>query len=500
LTAAASLFHRTAIGAAWMVAWRMVTRTLGLASTLVLARILLPADFGLLAMATTFSAAVEALSQIGVQDALIRHPNSERLLDTGFTLQLGRGIATGLVVALAAPGAAAWFIEPRLIPLLLILAGCAVVAGTENIGIIAFRRDMRFERQFLLLSGPRLLQAAITIPLALLLQSYWALVAGIVVSRLVRTAMTYVLHSYRPKLSLTGWRELGQFSFWTWVSALAGLVWDRCDPFVLGPELGAGFLGLYVQSVELATLPTTELVIPAADALLAGFSVSQRQGRSTAALAPTAALVLMTAIFPLVITVSCGAGDIVAVLLGQNWARAQDLVAILAWQGVVAPFGFVIGVTLVAHGLVRRNFIANSIAAAIKLTGLTVTVMLTRRLDIIAWVIVGCVSCEAVVFYGLLPRDARGSLRQLLAGLTRASLAAAAAMWVLWELGLAWRGQSAWGLPALADGLLIGLVTLFVYFAALLGAWLAVGRPPGPEQRLLSLAAASTATLRARLR
>src|SRR5580704_14856155 len=99
-----------------MVAWRALTRVLGLASTLVLARVLVPADFGLLAMATSFAAGIEALSQLGLQDALVRHPDGERLHDVAFTLQLARGLATGLVVALAAPLAAWWFAEPRLGP------------------------------------------------------------------------------------------------------------------------------------------------------------------------------------------------------------------------------------------------------------------------------------------------------------------------------------------------------------------------------------------------
>src|SRR5579863_6168139 len=79
MTSGASLLRRTAVGASWMVAWRALTRLLGLVSTLVLARVLVPADFGLLAMATSFAAAVEALSQLGLQDALVRHPDGERL-------------------------------------------------------------------------------------------------------------------------------------------------------------------------------------------------------------------------------------------------------------------------------------------------------------------------------------------------------------------------------------------------------------------------------------
>jgi O-antigen/teichoic acid export membrane protein len=488
VTPAATLLRQTAIGAGWMVAWRMVTRLLGLASTLVLARVLMPADFGLLAMATSFAFAVEALSQFGLQDALVRHPEGDRLRDTGFTLQLLRGLLTAAALALAAPAAAWWFAEPRLVAVLLVLAGCALLAGAENIGIVAFRRDMRFDRQFALLSVPRLLQVATAIPLALLLHSYWALLAGIVVARLARTAMTYGVHPYRPRLSLAGWRELAGFSLWTWAGSLAGIVWDRCDPFVLGPRIGAGMLGIYVQALELASLPATELILPAAEALFAGFSAAQRQdGDSSLHHAPMVALALLMGILPLIITLSCGSGDVVAALLGPNWTQAGGLVAILAWQGVFAPFAYVIGVTLVANGLVRRNFVANAVTSALKLAALVAAVSLTARLDIVAAVTVGCVAAEAVVFLLLLPRGATGRLAALGFGFARAALAAGVAVAVLAALGLAWQPPAQASLPAFAHGLLIGAVTLASYGAALLAAWAIAGCPDGPERRLLGL-------------
>ena len=73
-----SISNRTVIGAGWLVAWRMVTRALGLVSTLVLARILVPADFGLVAMATSFSSSVGALSELGISEALVRRQENER--------------------------------------------------------------------------------------------------------------------------------------------------------------------------------------------------------------------------------------------------------------------------------------------------------------------------------------------------------------------------------------------------------------------------------------
>src|SRR5258708_3844192 len=142
-----SIAHRTAIGASWMILWRMATRGLGLLSTLVLARILAPADFGLVAIATTYVAAFDALSVTGLQDAVIRSAQQDRrLLDTAFSLSTIRGFVNGAVIAASAPLAADYFAEPRLLPVLFVLAGLAMLEGVENIGVVEFRRDLRFDR------------------------------------------------------------------------------------------------------------------------------------------------------------------------------------------------------------------------------------------------------------------------------------------------------------------------------------------------------------------
>src|SRR3954462_12157663 len=111
----ASILAKTARGAGWVVAWRMITRTLGPPRPPGLVRLLAPADFGLVALATSFSVAIEAFSWIGTEEGVIRHqaPTAE-VYDTAFTIALLRGSLVGLAIAAAAYPGAAFFGEPRL--------------------------------------------------------------------------------------------------------------------------------------------------------------------------------------------------------------------------------------------------------------------------------------------------------------------------------------------------------------------------------------------------
>jgi lipopolysaccharide exporter len=472
----------------WLVLWRMVTRVLGLVSTLVLARILVPADFGLLAMASTFAAAIDSLSQLGLQDALVRHIADDRkLFDTAFTLQAGRAMVTSGIIVFAAPVASWWFNEPRLLPMLLVLAAGSIVAGLENVGIIEFRREMRFDMQFKLLSIPRLLQVATTIPLAIAMQSYWALMIGIIVAKLARTIMTYIVHPYRPALRITGWRELAGFSFWTWTTCVAAVVWDRCDPFVVGPVVGTARLGVYLLAFEVAILPVSELIAPAADALFAGFASAQKQGAASIQHAARVALMLLMGIVPLIVTISCASGYVVAALLGPKWLEAQPLIAILAWQCVFSPFSYVCSVALVAHGRVRLNFIGNVIASAVKLAALLITVSVTSQLTIIAAVTAACVAAESAVFLLLLTRVGDLRLRRVAGGVCRIALATGVTLIAVQQSGFAWQRIDMPVLPALIGGGLIGCAVAGIYAAALYGIWLMSRRPEGPELDMMKI-------------
>jgi lipopolysaccharide exporter len=490
------LRSKTFMGVVWLVMWRLLTRIVGLGSTLVLARVLLPGDFGLLGMATAFSASMDALSVLGLGDALVRRRGEgKELYDTAFTLQLARSLVTASLLLALSPVAASWFNEPRLIPVLAVLAAASAISGFENIGIVEFRRALRFDVQFKLLLWPRLFQVMITIILAILLHSYWALLWGILATKISRTALTYWFHPHRPKLQLAGWRELVSFSFWTWATGLASLVWDRSDPFVLGPRLGATSLGLYLVANDTALLPVTEVVIPASDALSAGFAAAQKDGRSSVYLAPKVATTMMLLLTPFIMIISCASGDIVAVLLGPKWQAAQPLVAIMVWQCLMSPFSFSCSAVLVANGFVRHNFVGNLTVSVIKLALLLVMVRLTQDLALFAAASAICVALESIVFIVLLKHAAGVDLREVKGGLSRIAFSCVVTLIILATFQFGWTVPHTGPLASFSHGLMIGVITMTSYAALIAVTWKLAGSGDGPEKWAITLIAPKLRTL-----
>ena len=318
-----NIVNRVITGAAWMVAFRMFSRGIGIASTLVLARLLDTTDFGIVAIAFTISAALNSVSNVGVTENLVRYKTVGRPeLDTGFTIQLVKGVITGALLLAAAPIAASWFSEPRLTNVIYVLAIIFALSGIENIGIINFRRDMRFDREFQLSIIERVLTFAATLTAALLLRSYWALVIGMLVAKIVRVIATYVMEPYRPKLGLHAWGELAGFSMWMWLSSLVYIVWIRADPLVVGSQVSKAVLGLYVVALDIALLPATEIMEPIGAVLFAGFAAEHNAGSDPRGKTFSLAVSLMTVMAPIALIISAASTEIVGVLLGPKVERS----------------------------------------------------------------------------------------------------------------------------------------------------------------------------------
>ena len=485
----ASLAVRTARGAGWIIIWRMSTRLLGIASTVVLVRLLPPADFGLVALATSFSTAVEWLSSIGVNDSLVREARLDRpLYDTGFTLNLMRGLVMAIAIAAEAYPVATFFGDPRLANILLVLAVATFVSALENIGVVDFRRSLAFEMEFRLSVIPRVGAIIASIVGALLFRNYWALVVGIAVWRTLRLGLTYWMHPYRPRLTMRAWRQLIGFSFWSWLSAIVVLIRDRSDTVVIGRMFGAAMVGVYSVGWEIGTLTSTELVEPLTAALFAGFSEAKRTGTNVSegffkAISATFLLTL-----PMGVGMSQLADPVIHLAFGSPWVEAVPLVQVFALVCTLKVIAYFSAVLLNSQGLIHIQFRITCVSTVVRIALLFLLVSPFGLMGA-AMAVGGCIAVEEVLF--LVYTFRRFNLRaiELLRCTWRCVLATAVMAGVLYWLGIGWAviGDSAGAeVRALAVGTLVGVA---IYTLVLLSAWWAAGRPRGAETVFLGVLA-----------
>jgi len=488
-----SLATRAARGAGWVIFWRCVTRLLGTISTLVLVRLLVPGDFGLVALGATFSQSLDGLAEIGVDNALIREPSLDRTMyDTGFTLALIRGIVSSLLIVACAWPVARFFGEPRLVGVLLALAVATFMGAVENIGVIDFQRDLAFNREFNLLLAPRILGIVACIVTAYIWRTYWALVVGILTSRSARLACTYLMHDYRPHLSLRALSRLVGFSFWSWMLAWVSLIRERIDNFVIGRLLGAADVGLYSISWDVGFITFNELVAPICRVLFPGLTQVRNRGSDIADAYFRAVSATLLLTFPAGIGIALVADPLIRLAAGERWIAAIPLVQIFGIVGIFRVVTYMGATLLTVFGVLQVQF---SITMFMLLVRFGLLVVLIDRFGLVgAGFAVAIVAILEEICYLVLTFRRFGlRLTDLLRNNWRSAIATAVMAGAVVFL------KRALGTEATFLHLFAQIATgAVVYAAALLAAWLMAGRPRGAESVILNIAREAVRSLQRR--
>lgn len=339
-----------------MVAGRWAQRLLGLASTIVLARLLLPADFGLIAMAMLVIGALEVLAETGQQQAIIRMKEPTRAhYDTAWTVGLLIGLSVSMVLIVLAPLVAQYFADHRLVWIIRLLGLRAAIQACGNIGIVTFQRRLDFRSDVKIILLTKFGAFLVTMTFAYILQSYWALVVGTLAGSIISVLLSYAFSDYRPRASLRKVRAIWSFSTWALVTHIGVYAGERVDQAVLTVSSDASTVGAYTVGAELAALPTEELVVPPVRAL---YAVYARVADDRAALREhyLAALSFVAIVASATsVGVALVAADAAAVVLGQRWHAAIPLIPWLAIASGVLGVARSVNAVLLAAGYAWAN-------------------------------------------------------------------------------------------------------------------------------------------------
>lgn len=462
-------------GSLWMIAGRWVMRMIGLVSTVVLARILSPADFGLIAMVMLVYGLLETVSYAGVDMALMRAGHDGRAYyDTAWTVQVLQGLFIAGCLVASAPWIASYFNEPRAWSVVLWVAPRAVIDSLQNIGVVAFRKELDFAKEFRFNLYLKLLGFVVVVGTALWLRNYWALVFGTLFASVAGVVVSYLMHPYRPRLSLARIREIWSFSQWLMISRVGTFLNRKCDEFIVGGAAGATAMGSYHVANELATLPSNEVVMPIRRAMFPTLSkLEDRPEEFSQAVLSSFSAVSAACLF-IAFCLQALAPEVVAVVLGSKWS---DAVVVMRWMALFGGFSALVLVLEMPLWVMGKTHVS-AIQAWVELALLVPTLWWAVQ----AGGVEGAAATRAAVAVLMVPlmmaltaRTGSVSFRQLLLAVWR-PLAAALGMALIVVALPAW---PAW--PALVLLCLKGALCLILYPALLWSLWMASGRPVGAE-------------------
>jgi lipopolysaccharide exporter len=275
-------------GGSLLAAGTAVERLARLGRNMLLARIIAPDQFGLMAIVLAVLALLEAVTEVGVAQAVIQNKRGTTVefLNVAWWFGIGRGV---LVAALALPlaGPVADFYDlPELAPLLMVAPLSVVLIGLSSPRIYALQREFRFGASLVSIQGAGLIATVATVALGLWLQSVWALLWGTIIEAFLRFVLSFVVAPFRPSLR---WDPEARGELFLFTRGMAGLslltfLMMHADTFVLGKTVTVEALGLYTMAITLAAFPLmifSKVVQPLVVPLLARLQDDMAGMRST---------------------------------------------------------------------------------------------------------------------------------------------------------------------------------------------------------------------------
>jgi len=475
-----SLGKRVAKGAAWMVLKRLAFKGIGLISTLILVRLLAPDAFGLAAIASTAYDTLNAISDLSFSLALVKmkKPTREQY-DSAWTLTVLRGLLIGGAIFVTAPWIAEAMHEPRLVDITRVMALYPIIWGFENIGLIDYQRDLRFDRLFFYDVLGKVAGFLTVIPAALILHDAWAVVLGTIAPKIVQVPASYIMHPYRPRISFRAGGELLNFSKWLFATNIFNLINSYLIIILIGRIGGAGSVGLFRTAEQIGILPVSEVAAPIRGPMYAGYAkVLHDRERLCRHVVDGLALTLMI-ITPLSIGIVLTAQLIEQVALGAEWKGAAAFIQVCAFYALFEGIGEFTHNLYVVKDRQRRFVAIMGLTTAIRVV-LVVWAGFTYGVLAAAAMFAVTSFFSSAIWFGQLTVMIGLSLKRTFAAVWR-TFAATGIMsagvyyfLVVWPYADSTPGRVAELIIAVSMG---GLL----YIGSLFGLWQLCGRPEGPE-------------------
>jgi O-antigen/teichoic acid export membrane protein len=342
-----------------MVAMRLTVNVLGLASTVVLARLLTPQDFGLVALAGSAYTFFAMFGQFGFDIPLIQLQKADRsYYDTAWTANILVGVFVAVAMFSVGKLASVYFKDERIEYIVYSFSLLSMAKGFENIGVVNFRKQLLFGGEFLYFVVPKLTSLIVGVGAAFVLRNYWALVVGMIAAQLSGLLYSHFAQPFRPRLSLSRFSELFTFGKWILASKFLRFLTFNGIEIVVGRIQGPVAVGIFTMARRVSFIPSNEIAAPINRALFPSFAtISNEANRLRNAFRKTVSVTAILS-FPAAFGILAIADPLVYVVFGERWMPAAPVLGVMALVGVLYATNNIVEPVLMARGALKPLVLA----------------------------------------------------------------------------------------------------------------------------------------------
>ncbi len=331
-------YTRIAIkGVSWIATLRVATRALSFIKTIVLARVLLPSQFGAYGVALLVLGFLEVMTETGVNVILIQEKETDQYVNSAWIVSIIRGIIISLVIILLAPFIASFFHSPDSIKLLYAIGIVPFLRGFINPSVVKFQKELRFQKEFLYRFIIFFLDAVIAIIATIILRDPLGIIIGFIVGAIVEVVLSYIMVKPTPLFNINKeyFMKIIHRGKWVTGSGIFNYLFHNADNIIVGRLLGTMSLGIYQMGYSFSMLPITEIADVFSRVTFPVYTkIAEDKKRLRKAFIRTT-LVITGLALPFGLLLYLFPREIVSLVLGEKWAAAAPILPVLGIFGVI---------------------------------------------------------------------------------------------------------------------------------------------------------------------
>ncbi len=322
----------------WLLILKMSVNIIGLLKLFILARLLVPNDFGVMGIAFLIIAILDTFSETGLHTALVQMKDDiKEYLNTVWSISIIKGFILYVILFISAPYVAIFFKSPESTAIIRVVGIAIIIRSFENIGAVYFHKELEFNKHFICRFSSTIANFSVAVFAAFTLRSVWALVFGQLAECITGVVTSYLLHHYKPRfnLDLNKAKKLFGFGKWVFGSSILLFIFTQGDDFLVGKLLGVTALGFYQMAYRISSMPTTEITRVISKVAYPAYSkIQDNLPRLRDAYLKILRLTAFLS-FPISGLIVSLAPHLTLVILGEKWNPMVPCMQVLALYGLI---------------------------------------------------------------------------------------------------------------------------------------------------------------------
>lgn len=325
-------------GVSWVGAYRASSRLIAFVKTAIIARILLPAQFGIFGIAGLILTLLETLTETGINIFLVQEEdNVDSYIDTAWVVSIVRGVLIALAMIFLTPFIVSFFRVPEAKDILFLTSLVPLLRGFINPAIAKFQKELMFDKEFRFKLPIYVIESVVAVALAFLTHEASSFIWGMIAGATIEILLSFIIVRPVPRFSFEAIKIKRVVDRGKWVTAFGAFdyLFQNLDDFAVGKFLGKSPLGFYQVAYKISSLPISEVANVFSRVTFPIFrKISKDKKRLKKAFIKTT-LGTSALVIPFGAVIFLFSEQIVLILLGNNWLATVPVLKVLSLYGVI---------------------------------------------------------------------------------------------------------------------------------------------------------------------